>query len=71
MVKADDPSIPITQKTRVTMKALIHKSHYFIRIKIICSYCSLLEISESAEMSSSSTAHFAAFLASCELTVDL
>lgn len=33
------------------MKALIHKSHYYlIRIKIICSYYSLLEISESAEM---------------------
>lgn len=44
MVKADDPSIPTEQNNRVTVKALIHKSHYFFtRIKIICSYCSLLD----------------------------
>jgi len=43
MVKADDPSVQIEQNNRVTVKALIHKSHYFIRIKIICFYCSLLD----------------------------
>lgn len=71
MAKADDPSIQIKQKNRVTMKALIHKSHYFIRIKIICSYCSLLEISESVEMRDRLTTHFVGFLASCELAVHL